>query len=40
MDLDAKLSLAYVMNKMGVGLVGDSRSAKLATALYDAVSHM
>ncbi len=33
-DLDAKLSFAYVMNKMRTGLTGDDRSARLIRALY------
>jgi len=40
MDLDAKLSFAYVMNKMGAGLVGDFRGARLALAVYGALSQM
>ncbi len=36
-DLDAKLSWAYVMNKMSVGLTGDTRSASLGAALYAAL---
>jgi len=38
-DLDARLSWAYVMNKMRAGLTGDTRSAGLATALYAACEH-
>lgn len=33
-DPDARLSFAYVMNKMGSGTMGDTRAAELATALY------
>jgi CubicO group peptidase (beta-lactamase class C family) len=36
-DLDAKLSFAYVMNKMRTGLTGDDRSARLIRALYAAL---
>ncbi len=36
-DLDAKLSFAYVMNNMRTGLTGDPRSARLARALYSAL---
>lgn len=36
-DLDARLSWAYVMNKMRIGLTGDTRSARLAAALYAAL---
>jgi CubicO group peptidase (beta-lactamase class C family) len=33
-DLDARLSFAYVMNKMGEGTVGDDRAATLLIATY------
>lgn len=36
-DLDARLSFAYVMNKMRSGLTGDPRSAGPAMALYTAL---
>ena len=36
-DLDAKLSWAYVMNKMSAGLTGDARGTGLAAALYAAL---
>jgi len=36
-DLDAKLSCAYVMNKMNADLMGDRRSAGLGAALYAAL---
>ncbi len=35
MDLDAKLSWAYVMNKMVVTLTGDPRSMRIREALYN-----
>ena len=31
-DLDARLTIAYVMNRMGGGLVGDTRGAHLIRA--------
>jgi len=36
-DLDARLSWAYVMNKMSPGTTGDSRAAALVAALYAAL---
>jgi len=33
-DLDARLTIAYVMNKMGEGTVGDMRGANLILATY------
>jgi len=36
-DLDARLSWAYVMNRMFPTLTGDTRSAGLQTALYSAL---
>jgi CubicO group peptidase (beta-lactamase class C family) len=36
-DPEAELSLGYVMNKMILGITGDSRSAALAAACYDAI---
>ena len=37
-DPDAELAFGYVMNKMDMGLVGDSRSADLVNACLAAVS--
>jgi len=37
MDLDAKLSIAYVMNKMVTTTTGDPRSTRLIEALYDSI---
>jgi len=37
MDLDAKVSIAYVMNKMVSTLTGDPRSTRPIEALYDAL---
>ena len=36
-DLDAKMSFSYVMNKMVSTLIGDPRSGKLIKALYDSL---
>jgi len=36
-DLDAKMSFSYVMNKMVSTLTGDPRSVKLVKALYDSL---
>lgn len=36
-DLDARLSIAYVMNRMAGGLVGDVRGAMLVFAAYQSV---
>lgn len=37
LDLDAKLSIAYVMNKMTSGLTEDPRSERLVEAVYDSL---
>lgn len=36
-DLDARMTVAYVMNKMGEGTVGDFRAASILTAAYAAL---
>jgi len=36
-DPDAELGMGYVMNKMDIGLTGDTRSFGLVTACYDAI---
>ena len=36
-DLDARVSWAYVMNKMAPGTAGDTRGFALMTALYGAL---
>jgi CubicO group peptidase (beta-lactamase class C family) len=36
-DLDARVCAAYVMNKMGSGLLGDERGAALVRATFDAL---
>lgn len=37
-DLDARLSIAYVMNRMAGGIVGDVRGLGLVFATYDAIA--
>ena len=37
-DLDARMSVAYVMNRMGEGTVGDTRGVSVAFAAYAALS--
>lgn len=37
MDVDAKLSISYVMNKMGNAIMGDPRPSKLISSLYSAL---
>ena len=37
MDLDAKLSFSFVMNKMEMGLTGDPRTLRLTRAMYKAL---
>lgn len=36
-DLDARICVAYVMNKMGSGLVGDDRGASVVRAAFEAL---
>jgi CubicO group peptidase (beta-lactamase class C family) len=36
-DLDARMVIAYVMNKMGEGTLGDMRGAMIVAAAYEAV---
>jgi CubicO group peptidase (beta-lactamase class C family) len=37
-DTDRKMALAYMMNKMGGGIIGSERSAALITAAYEALA--
>ena len=37
-DLDARVSWAYVMNKMSAGTTGDARAARLVAALYGSLA--
>ena len=38
MDLGRRMTVSYMMNKMGPGVVGSDRSAEYVTAVYDAVA--
>jgi hypothetical protein len=37
-DLDARMTFAYVMNRMGEGTTGDMRAASLLMAVYAALA--
>jgi CubicO group peptidase (beta-lactamase class C family) len=37
MDLDRRMTISYMMNKMGPGIIGSDRSAAYTQAIYDAV---
>jgi CubicO group peptidase (beta-lactamase class C family) len=37
-DMDAHVTIAYMMNKMGDGLVGDLRGASIALAVFEALA--
>lgn len=37
-DAEAELSIAYIMNRMALGMSGDPRAARLVKAAYDAIS--
>lgn len=39
-DADRQLTIAYMMNKMGVGMVGDDRGTALIDAAYTAIGQM
>jgi CubicO group peptidase (beta-lactamase class C family) len=38
MDIENKLSICYVMNQMNMSIVGDMRSVRLITAIYEGLS--
>ena len=38
MDLGRRMTISYMMNKMGPGIVGSDRSAEYGKAIYDAVT--
>ncbi len=38
MDTGRRMTVSYMMNKMGPGVVGSDRSAEYVTAIYDAVA--
>ena len=37
MDLDNKVTLSYVMNKMGAGTLGNPRTVGYVQAIYNAI---
>ena len=37
MDLDRRVTVSYMMNKMGPGIIGSTRSEAYVKALYDAL---
>ena len=37
-DLDARMSVAYAMNRMEANLLGDVRGASLVAAAYDSLN--
>jgi hypothetical protein len=38
MDVGRRMTISYMMNKMGPGIIGSSRSAEYGQAIYAAVS--
>src|ERR1700677_1087619 len=38
MDVGRRMTISYMMNKMGPGIIGSSRSAEYGQAIYDAVA--
>jgi len=38
MDLGRRMTVSYMMNKMGPGIIGSDRAAEYVTAVYDAVT--
>jgi CubicO group peptidase (beta-lactamase class C family) len=38
MDLGRRMTISYMMNKMGAGIIGSDRSAEYGQAIYDAVT--
>ncbi len=38
MDVGRRMTISYVMNKMGQGIIGSARSAEYGKAVYDAVT--
>jgi hypothetical protein len=37
-DADARVCIAFVMNKMGLGTTGDTRAGKLAMATFQSLA--
>ncbi|KAJ5933982.1 beta-lactamase/transpeptidase-like protein [Penicillium verhagenii] len=40
MDMDRKVSIAYVMNKMGEGTLGNERTAEYVRVIFDILDHL
>jgi hypothetical protein len=38
MDVGRRMTISYMMNKMGPGIVGSDRSAEYGQAIYDALA--
>jgi CubicO group peptidase (beta-lactamase class C family) len=38
MDADRRMTISYMMNRMGPGIIGSDRSAAYGKAIYDAVT--
>jgi hypothetical protein len=38
MDVGRRMTISYMMNKMGPGVVGSDRGAEYGQAIYDAVT--
>ena len=38
MDVDRRITISYMMNKMGAGIVGSDRSTEYGKAIFDAVT--
>ena len=38
MDVGRRMTISYMMSKMGPGVVGSDRSAEYCQAIYDAVT--
>jgi hypothetical protein len=38
MDVGRRMTISYMMNKMGAGIIGSSRSAEYGQAIYDAIA--
>ncbi len=38
MDVGRKMTIAYMMNKMGAGIIGSDRSATYVSAIYKALA--
>ena len=38
LDLGRRMTISYMMNKMGAGIIGSERSAEYVTRVYEAVT--